>query len=67
MSEPEPKGETFCRMVKVEVDNSHWPAYQGEVVHIVGDKVVKREFIDKPDMFENVYAKVADKIDPRGL
>lgn len=68
-SEPSPpasaKPDRFCRMRRVEVVNSHWPAYQAEVVYIQGDKIVRRELLGKPDMFEYVYAQIADQLDPR--
>lgn len=43
----------------------HYVGYQAELVLVDGDMVVKKVIIDKPNTFENAWAKALDYIDPR--
>lgn len=62
----EPKNipeEKFIRVCKAHIPDSHWPAYQAEVVTIKGSSVVSRQFVDKPDTKVMAFAKAYGFID----
>lgn len=64
-----PKTQPTVRYVRIVAHGRKpgdtFEGFQAEIVFMAGDKVIKRQLIGKPDLFENAYSAAADMIDPR--
>ncbi len=60
------KPEKFFRLVEHDLQNGDTlRGYQAEMVEIVGDRVMNRSLLEKPDVFEYAQTRLIDLIDPR--
>lgn len=63
-SQPEIKTK-YIRLIPLGRGTGHFDAFQPEVIEVVGDEVVSRKILDKPNLYEFAYAIAADHLDPR--
>lgn len=62
----EKKPEMFIRIVEHEMKpGDAYRGYQAEVVEVLGDKVISRRLVDKPNLFEYAQSHAIDLVDPR--
>jgi len=60
--------EHFIRIVKTKKNASdHFDAFQPEIITVRGNQIIKRQMIDKPNLFEYAYCIAAELIDPRNM
>lgn len=58
--------EQFLRILELErKPGDTYVGYQIQRVVVQGDKVLKREMVGKPDMFEYAFTQAGELIDPR--
>lgn len=57
--------ETFFRCKKLgKGPNDYWDSYQIEVCVLQGNKIIKREMVDKPDTKQMTLAKAELMLNP---
>ena len=60
-----PVKEKFIRIIPLGRGNGHYDMFQAECIEVVGDKVIGRELIGKPNLYEYAYSGASDLLDPR--
>lgn len=63
-----PKPIRYVRLVELPLaPGDAYQGYQPEIIHVLGDTIVERTMISKPNLFEFAWSQAGEYIDPRNV
>lgn len=63
---PVEKRETFIRMKELPMKPGDvYQGYQVEQIIVLGDQIIERKLVGKPNVFEMAFSSAGELIDPR--
>lgn len=58
--------ERYIRILELpRAPGDQYQGYQPEIVYVENDRIVRRELVSKPNLFEYAFTQAGELIDPR--